>query len=89
MIILWQFSTTVMLLKKRDHPKACLFYDGQNTVKTADKSQSNKFLDFQKLQAYQKIELIRQSYDARLVRPYNVSSSKRNFPFILILYVME
>lgn len=68
MIILWQFSTTVMLLKKRDHPKACLFYDGQNTVKTADKSQSNKFLDFQKLQAYQKIELIRQSYDARLVR---------------------
>ena len=76
-----------MLLKKRDHPKACLFYDGQNTVKTTDKS--NKFLDFQKLQAYQKIELIRQSYDARLVRPNNVSSSTRNFPFILILYVME
>ena len=65
----------------------CLFYSGQNIVKTTDKS--NKFLDFQKLQAYQKIELIRQSYDARLVRPYNDSSSKRNFPFILILYVME
>ena len=72
-----------MLLKKRDHPKACLFYGGQKLLinATAINSKNYKLI---KNRADKE-----QSYDARLVRPYNVSSSKRNFPFILILYVME